>query len=324
MYYRPQFTERQADTWQALELQTSQGNLTPVLGSGLTDRILGSREEVARSWAERWQMQIAPQDKGDLAKVAQYLQVRSAPGMVRAELRKHLMTEIQKYTMGVGPEDAVWNLPEELVQGPDPDPAILEMGRRLRERDPGDPYRVLAALPVRVYVTTGWTDLLQAALKEGGRQPVTMTFPWNDDTQPQRLRVTPTVEQPLVYHLYGRLDNLASLVLSEDDYFDWLNAWISLRNRVPPVVKKALTAQSLLFLGYSLEDSDFRFLLQGIKSLGKSMLQYNRHVAVLLRPEREREPELTEAQFAQDQISIYWGATGRFLDELRRRIAFRS
>ena len=40
------------------------------------------------------------------------------------------------------------------------------MGRRLRKTDPGDPYRVMAALPVSVYVTTAWTDLLQAALRD--------------------------------------------------------------------------------------------------------------------------------------------------------------
>jgi CHAT domain-containing protein len=80
MYYRPEFAERGRESWRALELQISQGSLTPVLGWGLTDSILGSRESIARRWVERWQMQIAPQDKGDLAKVAQYLQVRSAPG----------------------------------------------------------------------------------------------------------------------------------------------------------------------------------------------------------------------------------------------------
>jgi hypothetical protein len=227
------------------------------------------------------------------------------------------MNELGERRNRAGPDDPLWSLPKEMVEGSDPGPATLEVGRRLRSVDSGDPHRVMAELPVRVYVTTGWTDLLEEALKERGRQPITMTFPWNDDIEPQRLRTTPTVEQPLVYHLYGRLDTPASMVISEDDYFAWLNAWISLRRSIPPSVKNALTAQSLLFLGYSLDDSDFRFVLQGIKSFGKSVLHSNLHVAVLLGPGLE--PESTEGEFAQDNISIYWGAARGFLDELRAR-----
>lgn len=324
-YYRPQFTERQVDTWQALETQISQRIFTPVLGPGLVTGMHGSRPEVARRWVERWQMPIAPHNQGDLAKVAQYLRVRSAPGMVRAELRKHLMTEIQEHRRRAAPDDPLWSFPEELVEGPNPEPAILEVGRRMRQKDEGDPYRVMANLPVSIYITTGWTDLLQEALKDKQRKPTTLTFPWNDSIEPQRFRGTPTVEQPLVYHLYGRLDNLASLVLNEDDYFVWLTAWISLRKSIPPPVKIALTAQSLLFLGYSLDDWDFRVLFQSIKSFGgSSLLGENLHIGVQLSPESQTiEPEAAqeylESYFGQDKISIYWGSTRQFLDELRRR-----
>jgi hypothetical protein len=296
-----------------------------VLGPGLASGMLGSRPEVARRWVERWQMPIAPHDQGDLAKVAQYLRVRSAAGVVRAELRKHLMTEISERRKRARPDDPVWNLPEELVQGPDPEPAILEVGRRMREVDEGDPYRVMADLPVSIYITTGWTDLLQTALQDRERKPTTMMFPWNDSIETQRLRATPTVEQPLVYHLYGRLDNPSSLLLSEDDYFVWLTAWISLRKSIPPAVKKALTAQSLLFLGYSLDDWDFRVIFQSIKSFGGAgLLGENLHVGVQLSPESQMiEPEAAqeylESYFGQDKISIYWGETRQFLDELRRR-----
>jgi hypothetical protein len=324
-YYRPQFAERQVSTWQALETQISQRIFTPVLGPGLSSGVLGSRPEVASRWVERWQMPIAVHNQSDLAKVAQYLRVRSAPGQVRAELRKHMMTEISERRKRAARDDPVWNLPEELVQGPDPEPAILEAGRRLREIDEGDPFNVVANLPVSVYITTGWTDLLQRALEERGRKPITMMFPWNEDIEPKRLREVPTFEQPLVYHLYGRLDNLSSLVLSEDDYFVWLSAWIGLRKTIPPVVKKALTAQSLLFLGYSLDDWDFRVIFQSIKSFGGSdLLAKNLHIGVQLAPESQMmEPEAAqeylESYFGQDKISIYWGATRQFLDELRNR-----
>lgn len=123
-------------------------------------------------------------------------------------------------------------------------------------RDPGDPYRVVAALPVKVLVTTGWTDLLQEALRARGKQPTTACFQWTDrvDWDDDPLSAPPTTDQPLVYHLYGRLENPDSLVLTEDDYFEWLTAWIDKKLVIPGVVRSALTRNSLMFLGYRLDE----------------------------------------------------------------------
>jgi hypothetical protein len=326
-YYRPEFAERGEETWRALELQVGQGNFTPVVGPELAAGILGSRKDIARRFVQRWQMPIASHNQGDLAQVAQYLRVRSADGVVRGQLQEHLMNEIRERRNRAQPDDALWNLPEEMVKGPDPEPAILEVGRRLRSIDAGDPYRVMAALQVNVYVTTGWTNLLEKALEERDRQPVTMTFPWNEPVETEVPDVQePTVKCPLVYHLYGRLNDPWSLVLSEDDYFAWLNAWNLRRNKsVPPSVSKALTARSLLFLGYHLDDWDFRVVFQSIKSFGGSvLLRRNLHVGVQLSPESPTiEPEAAqdylESYFGEDRITIYWGETRHFLDELRRR-----
>jgi hypothetical protein len=324
-YYRPAFAERNENTWRALQLQIGARRITPVLGPGVASAILGPRPRIARRWVERWQMPISAHDQGDLAKVAQYLRVRSAQGIVLSALQEHLLTEIAERRKRAPRDDPIWNLPDQLVEGPDPEPAILEVGRRLRESDEGDPYRVMAELKVGVYVTTGWTDLLQEALRERGRDPTTLSFPWNQTPMPPKPRVAPTVENPLVYHLYGRLDDPSSLVLTEDDYFVWLAAWMGLRKILPPSVLKALTAQSLLFLGYSLDDWDFRVIFHSIKSFGGSdLLGKNLHVGVQLSPESQTiEPEAAqeylESYFGADKISIYWGETRRFLDELRSR-----
>jgi hypothetical protein len=333
-YYRPEFTERADITWEALRLQLGTGNVTPVLGPGLADSILGSRQQIACRWVQRWQMPIASHNQGDLSQVAQYLRVRSAPGIVRSQMQEYLMNEIAEQRAQAPADHPVWrDFPDELIvtDGSDPkvlEQALLEIGKRLRSTDEGDPYRVIAAFEkVSVYVTTGWTDLLQAALRarDPGREPITMTFPWNDrieaDPPPDPL---PTVDRPLVYHLFGRLDNPRSLVLSEDDYFEWTNAWIERRKDVPASVRKALTAKSLLFLGYRLDDWDFRVVFHGIKSFGgSSMLQDNLHVGVQLSPENQMiEPEAAqeylESYFGNDKVSIYWGNTRRFLDELRQ------
>jgi hypothetical protein len=324
-YYRPGFTERRESTWQSLELQLSQKAITPVLGPGLAGAIIGTRQQIARNWVERWQMPISPHDQGDLAKVAQYLRVRSSAGNVILRLQQHLLKQMAE-RRDANRDNPIWDLPDEMVRGPSPVPAILEVGQRLRRDDEGDPYRVMAGLDVPIYVTTAWTDLLQDALRDRRREPTTMTFPWNEHVPVERPRLAPTAKSPLVYHLYGRLDNPASLVVSEDDYFEWTTAWITARKSIPPVVRGALTSVPLLFLGYSLDDWDFRVVFHGIKSFGGSrLLSRNLHVGVQLSPDNSQsiEPEAAqeylESYFGEDKITIYWGETRTFLDELRER-----
>ena len=323
-YYKPEFTDRADNTWETLRLQMRTGNFTPVLGPGLADSILGSRQDIARRWVERWQMPLATHNQGDLAQVAQYLRVRSAVTTVRSQLIDYLGEEIAKRSKNAEPGDPFLDLP---LDPQKPEEAITEVGRRLRKTDPGDPYRVMAALPVSVYVTTAWTDLLQAALldRDPQRVPVTMTFPWNEMADVDALDALeePSEERPLVYHLFGRLERPRSLVLTEDDYFQWMTAWTTRRKDIPPKVSEALVESSLMFVGFRLDDWDFRVVFNGVKSFGGSALfKESLHVGVQLSPdnqliEPEAAQEYLESYFGNDQVNIFWGDTRHFLDEFR-------
>jgi SIR2-like domain len=325
-YYKPEFTERADSTWRTLGLQLRTGNFTPVLGPGLADSILGSRQDIARRWVKRWQMPLASHNQGDLAQVAQYLRVRSADTTVRAQLIDYLGEEIARRSEAAEPGDAFWDLPLDRRK---PGDAITEVGRRLRESDPGDPYRVAAALPVSVYVTTGVTDLLQAALRatDPPRVPVTMTFPWNEIADVEALEnlEEPSNERPLVYHLFGRLERPRSLVLTEDDYFEWMAAWQTRRKDIPPVVSESLVDRSLMFVGFRLDDWDFRVVFNAIKSFGgRGLFKESLHVGVQLSPdsqliEPEAAQEYFESYFGNDKVNIFWGETRHFFDEFRAR-----
>jgi hypothetical protein len=333
-YYKPEFTERADVTWETLRLQLRRGNFTPVLGPGLADSILGSRQDIARRWVKRWQMPLASHNQGDLAQVAQYLRVRSAPTIVRAQLIDYMVEEIAKRSKYAKPDDPFRDLP---LDPRKPEDAITEVGRRLRTTDPGDPYRVAAALPVSVYVTTGVTDLLQDALREADppRDPVTMSFFWNeipDDDVLKKLGEPtladldePSEKRPLVYHLFGRLVRESSLVLTEDDYFEWMAAWQTRRKDVPPVVSDSLVRKSLMFVGFRLDDWDFRVVFNAVKSFGgRELFRDSLHVGVQLSPDSQLiEPdaaqEYFESLFGKDTVSIYWGETRHFFDEFRAR-----
>ena len=264
--------------WAELAYQVREGHFTPVIGPLLARGILGSREDIARRWVRDSSLPVLAPSQGDLAQVAQYVRVHdgdeetgltdpSKPG-VRTQLRWQLREQIRRRRDERKHYDPIWDLDDRLVAGADPSPAILEVGRRLRANDPDDPYRILADLKTCVYITTAWTDLLQAALRDKGRTPITMGFKWKGLEEPRARPERPTEERPFVYHLFGRLDNLPSLVVSEDDYFAWLYAWAIRHSRsVPPSVLEALEAKSLLFLGYRLDDWDFRVVFQSIWNL---------------------------------------------------------
>jgi hypothetical protein len=331
-YYEAQFTERIEKTWEDLPVMLRNERFTPVLGPGLADGILGSRQEIARRWVRRWQMPIVSHGQNNLAQVAQYLRVGRQPARVSAYLQDYLRTELQERWENARGDDPFRDLPTDLVDSNRPQDVIVEVGRRLRERDPLDPYRVLAALPVKLFITTGWTDLLQDALRARHKDPVTRCFPWTDRADWDddfELPPPPTVERPLVYHLFGLLENVDSLVLTEDDYFQWLAAWIDKKQAIPGLVRKAMTNSSMMFLGYGLDDWDFRVVFQSIKSFGGGERSRYEHVGVQLRPETQVvEPEAAqrylESYFGDDRVNIFWADTRAFLKELLARTGITS
>lgn len=329
-YFKAQFTGDGDRLWDQLKTSKATGYLTPVLGPGMSDEIIGPRQAMAERWATRWQMPIAAYNRGDVSKVAQYLQVQQrAPGEIGMRVVEYLKQEIELRVTNA--QDS----PDDPFHGVDastePQDAILAAGARLLRQDEGYAYRVLADMPVPLYITTNWTPLLQQALEActPPRTPVTAHFEWNDRAnwpkQPPR-NFKPTPERPLVYHLFGSMDDPDSLVLTEDDYFEWLVAWVARRRTVPDDVQKRLIKRPLLFLGYNLEDWDFKVVFQSIKSYAASgqLLRRNAHVGVQLSPgSRDVDPEAAqeylESYLDSDNVGIYWSDTRRFLDEFRQR-----
>src|SRR6185436_8911100 len=102
------------------------------------------------------------------------------------------------------------------------------VGELLRERDPANPYKVLAEQPFPIYITTVQHSLLSEALRAANKDPQVEFCRWNEtivdlpsifEDDPD---YRPTAERPLVFHLFGILDEADSLVLTEDDHFDYL------------------------------------------------------------------------------------------------------
>jgi SIR2-like domain len=201
-------------------------------------------------------------------------------------------------------------------------------------RDQDDPHGMLADLPLSVYVTTNYDDLMCQALLSRSRQPIRAVCPWytQDRTkllearkpfkQPERVRP----HAPIVYHLHGHHDVPESLVLTEDDYIEFLVQASKNNNLLPPPIREALSSRLLLFIGYSLHDWTFRVLFRGLLTVQPSYAQYS-HVSVQLppgskggtKPERHHVKEYLDEYFSKQNISVFWGSANDFTEQLRDR-----
>ena len=320
-YYSVGFSKSELEV-QAFLSALEGGRCTPVLGPGLAETVLGSRASLAAKWVERWLLPIADHDKRNLTTVGQFVQAGVAGYTAHDELANYFVSTLA--------DDERFNSVDRGLFDPnDPDTLISELGKRARaearEADKNEPHDVIASLNLRVYISTSWTGLLTEALKAAGRDPQVLYFDWNHEIGPQEEIREPTVQQPLVYHLHGRLARPESMVLTEDDYFQWLAAWVEQRQEeIPKPIYDALMRQSLMFVGYQLHDWDFRVLFQGVRNLrGHELFKKREHVGVQVDPsapgvEPEAAQEYLNTYFHQGGVNIYWGTTMEFLDDLAK------
>jgi hypothetical protein len=139
----------------------------------------------------------------------------------------------------------------------------------------------------------------------------------------------PTPANPLVYRLYGAPHMPDSLVMTEDDYLEFV-ARVSAAPAIPSVVQDAIARGVLLFFGYRLEDLEFRVMVRVIlNQLVKN--QNQSHVSVQLLNVGESRGEADDrATEIRNFLSRYclraplyirtcWVSALEFLKELRDR-----
>ncbi len=140
--------------------------------------------------------------------------------------------------------------------------------------DESEPHRVLAGLPFSVYLTTNPDDAMAAAPRAADKTPAIEVCPW---FQPKLESLSsaagaavaaaaaskkPDHENPLVYHLFGRFSRRESMVLTEDDYLDYMLGVALNKDLILPSVLRAMKDNRLLFLGFPIDHWTFRALLR--------------------------------------------------------------
>ncbi len=325
IWYEPGFDAQDFQRWPALLGSIGSGKCTPILGPGLLDGFIGSTREVAHRLATIHHFPLAPFARDDLPQVAQYLAVNQSVAFMRDEVEREFRHAIHaratEVTHALGTRASLLQL--------------LSAAGTAARANPDDPYRVLATLPLPIYLTATPDPLLADALRAANRPAQVQKCPWyvGEKVYVSPESDPPSPEVPLVYHLLGHLDDIDSQVITEDDYFRYL---IGVRANVALIldyVQRALADTALLFLGFRFDDWSFRALLQSMLRLsgGQRRSQYA-HVAVQIDPQEDvtLNPQAARqylkdyfgpasAQAYQANISVYWGSVEDFVRELRMR-----
>jgi hypothetical protein len=322
----PPETTTEFGQWPGVLRHIRRGSCTPIIGPGLIEFLLGPTREMAQRWADTYHFPMAPQDRQDLPQVAQFLAVSQFdPGFPAEELAQYVQREIIERYGQLAETDGVGGDIDQHVRR-----LVSEVGRRERAKNPTDPYRVLASLPFPIYVTANPDNLLADALEEAGKQPVVELSRWNDqaDLPPsiwdQEPGYKPTAERPLVYHVFGQLRERQSLVLTEDNFFDFLLRIDKGSFKVPEAITAAWSKNALLFLAFQTDEWHFRVLFHTIMNQpGRSLGDLKPHVAVQIDPEEGSSLDPRRARKYLEQyfdvgghISTYWGSTEKFMREL--------
>lgn len=309
-----------------LDRPTGHAQVTPVLGHGLVEPMLGSLREMAENWANVYHYPMAPSERKSLPQVAQYLSVEQDDQYPLESLEESIYQTLKTRFPGILPAGKERITLDEMIQ---------QAGSSHR-KGAFEPHRMLAKLPLPVYITANYDHLLEDALLEANRKPEVVVCPWFRDaddilTVYDREKYIPTLERPLVFHLFGQFEHPRSVVLTEDDFFDYLLGVARNKDRIPDDVRRALANSTLLFIGFQLEDWNFRVLLRSIVYLaaeGSVRRSEFKHIAAQIEPEEGSilEPDgarrYIEKYFSHDaNVSLYWGNVEDFLNELQQRWA---
>ncbi|MFZ5911304.1 MAG: CHAT domain-containing protein [Chloroflexota bacterium] len=341
IWYVPSFGEGKDDfeQWDSLKnfieasAFTSPTACTPIVGPGLAEPWFGRQNDIAREWAEKLRYPFSPYDVEQFPRVSQHVARYKRLAFLRTEFwasaRSHIISHYQEALTEDILKAGIWGSPKA-----DQAPVLLIKAVQQAaawhwDRNPKAAHLLLAQLPLPIFITTTPGNLLTHALKRLGKKPQERFCPWNNQIPKEICLFSgqPTVDEPLVYHLFGHFSEPRSLVLTEDDYFDFLIGITSNKDEVPPVIRAALANSALLFLGFGIDDWGFRVLFRTLMAReGSDQLEIYRHVAAQIEPDEERllDPQrarkLLEDYFKNMEIDVFWGRPEEFLDALHQHL----
>jgi hypothetical protein len=325
IWYEPGFSSEENDleNWKSICNSVRHGDFIPILGPELGEGMFGGTGELATQLAVDHGFPLAPHERADLAKVTQYISTTQSRNYANQIVEQQFLSQLSERINGADGRNK-GKAPSEL----------LELAASRCRSDPEDPYSILADLDAPIYLNASCETLLLKVLRVTGKNPEAVFAAWRctPPKKPQPSIATPTPEAPWVYHVFGLFGKPDTMVLTEDDFFDYLIKTSKLGLLLPALVSQ-LMGSSLLFLGFRLDDWRFRVLFRMIvTSEGAETMKGFSHVGVQVNPDEqsfadvERARKYMQSYFeksknAPTEISIYWGSPADFLKQLDKHLA---
>jgi hypothetical protein len=200
--------------WDDLLGYVGRGECTPIIGAGACYPYLPLAAELAYKWSERYNYPLT--DSYDLSKTAQFMAIDHSDD----------------------------TFPKPVIAHEFQDKAQPDFFKE------DEPHGILADLNLPLYITTNYDYFMEEALESCGKKPVSEFCRWNETLyktanesgipsifdrdkekyepaiglkyRPRTEEYKPTKYEPLVYHLHGIIEIPHSLLLTENDYLDFM------------------------------------------------------------------------------------------------------
>ena len=302
--------------WNTIIDRAKRSKLVPVIGPGFGEYLHGDFRDLAKTIVDTHKLPRLLWSTDSFPQVCQSLLAFVGERDIAIDhVRQAIQQQVQRYHAGVLPEERFVNA--SLLD------LLWEVRQKLCESNRRDPYELLAELDVPVFVTTTRDNLLAKALEAKGKRPKVVDCPWRGGDNRAEV-IEPTAQNPVVYHVFGTFQNEEELVLTEDDYFEFLIQATNNRDLIPEVIRSKTMHGSLAFLGFHLTDWSLRVLQYIFKSQqSHQALQRHVHVAVQLNRADDSQNQSTHlATYLSGLISefgnvqIFWGRPEDFIAQL--------
>jgi len=287
--------------WTSLLESISASDCTPFLGAGVAYPHLPLGATLAKSLALAHNYPLP--DTYNLARVAQFVSITMGSPYLKRDVIKRLRELEEKYYEG-------------------------------HKDFPPDNYQILAGLGQKRYVTTNYDGFMERALDRAKRNPIVESCRWSeqlwDDLGDYPVH-TPTREEPILFHLHGQFKDDLSILITEDDYIDFTvtmavrGAQESTQSALWSQIRRALGSTRILFIGYSLEDWNFRVMLKYLVRQQKIFLDPTyQGFSIQLSPtsatNRQDAEDFLSEYLSHSNVKVFWIDAAAFLQELHERM----
>lgn len=292
------------------------------------DDDLSIDEQLTKEWAGEINYPMV--DDYNLARVAQYFQVEQKETQLA---KTKYLKFLANYLLDINADDE--NYQDVVSQLRSQEASYSEIVQQLDfPRFPSgmeDSLRILAKLPLKIYITTSYYNFMERVLEAENKKPRTQVCFWSGGKLSAKPEHTydplfePTDTEPVVYHLFGIEDYPQTLVLSEDDYMNFLISVVEDTNTQNPLIplrlREGLAESRLLLLGYRAKDWDFRVLFRFILKY-RSTDSAPRGMLIQLKPgtaqsaNKEKSVEYLGQYFDKKQFDVDWNTSEKFIQKL--------